>query len=230
MPVNRIILIFLVVGVFTLFILSNLSSPAIPLVFLGIQMPGLPLTVWISGAIASGAITSFVLQFLSYLQSGSQRQGQFNRVSPRGVRSERFTTETPKASYSPPNPPNRTTKSASDWEESADKDWNFDGEGGGKSQREEFEETRSPSSDYEANQEPASTSKTGSVYSYTYRETSKSGVSKTDGVYDANYRVIVPPYQKPPDPPKEDNEDEDWGFEDEEDFNFDDSKDSQPKS
>ncbi len=221
MPVNRIILIFLVGGVFALFILSNLSSPVMPLVFLGIEMPALPLTVWIGGAIASGAVTSFVLQFLSYLQSGNQRESQFNRVSPRsrGVRSERFSPETPQSSYSPPNPPNRTTKSASDWEESSDRDWNFDAEAEGESQR----------SDYEVNQQPASTSKSGSVYSYTYREKGKSEVGKTDGVYDANYRVIVPPYQKSPDSPKDDNEDEDWGFEDEEDFNLEDAKDSQAK-
>jgi hypothetical protein len=184
-------------------------------------MPALPLTLWIGGAIASGAVTSFALQFLSYLQSGNQTEWQFNRVSARsrGVRSESFTSETPKASYSPPNPPNRTSNSASDWEESSDRDWNFDGEAEGESQR----------SNYEANQHPASTSKSGSVYSYTYREKGKSEVGKTDGVYDANYRVIVPPYQKSPDPPKDDNEDEDWGFEDEEDFNLEDPKDSQPK-
>ncbi|MCP2730939.1 hypothetical protein [Limnofasciculus baicalensis] len=211
MPVNRIILIFMVGGVFALFILSNLSSPVIALVFLGIEMPRLPLTVWIGGAIASGAVTSFVLQFLSYLQSGNQREWQFNRVSARsrGVRSEGFSSETPKASYSPPNQPNRTPNSASDWEESSDRDWNFDREAEGESQR----------SNYEANQQPASTSKSGSVYSYTYREKGKSEVGKTDGVYDANYRVIVPPYQKSPDSPQDDNDDEDWGFKDEEDFN-----------
>lgn len=221
MPVNRIILIFMVGGIFALFILSNLSSPLLPLVFLGIKMPGLPLTVWIGGAIASGVVTSFVLQFLSYLQSGNQRESQFNRVSPRsrGVRSEHFSSETSKAPYSQTNPSNRTTNSASDWEESSDRDWNFDGEAVGES----------PPSNYEANQQPASTSKSGSVYSYTYREKGKSEVGKTDGVYDANYRVIVPPYQKSPDPPKDDNEDEDWGFEDEEDFNLEDAKDSQAK-
>lgn len=221
MPVNRMVLIFLIGGIFALFILSNLSSPVIALVFLGIKMPALPLTVWIGGAIASGAITSFVLQFLNYLQSDNQREGQFNRVSPRprGVRNDNFASETPKTSYSPPNPPKPTTNSASDWEESSNRDWNFDGEGGRESQR----------SDYEANQQPTSTSKSGSVYSYTYREKGKSEVGKTDGVYDANYRVIIPPSQKSSAPPQDDNEDEDWGFEDEEDFNLEDPKDSQPK-
>lgn len=225
MPVNRIILIFAIGGIFALFILSNLSSPVIPLVFLGMEMPALPLTVWIGGAIASGAIASFILQFLSYLHSVNHRAFQPNRVSfsSRRVQSQDFTSEIPKTAYSQPNPAHPTSNSASDWDQPLDKDWNFDGEGAGTSPQ----ETR----DYEQHQQPSKSSKTGSVYSYSYRETSKSGVGSADEVYDANYRVIIPPYQKSPPPPqkdKEDNEDEDWGFEDD-DFNFDNSQDTKGK-
>jgi hypothetical protein len=70
------------------------------------------------------------------------------------------------------------------------------------------------STSYEVNQEPKTASKSGSVYSYSYREPSESGVGKTEAVYDANYRVITPPYQKPPEP----EDDDDWGFEDDEEF------------
>ena len=74
--------------------------------------------------------------------------------------------------------------------------------------------------DYEVPQEPKSRSQSGSTYSYSYRETEKkdSGVGKSDVVYDANYRVITPPYQKPPEPSEDE---EDWGLEDDEDFNDD---------
>ncbi|HBE20950.1 MAG TPA: hypothetical protein DEG17_03045 [Cyanobacteria bacterium UBA11149] len=226
MPGNRIILIFSVGGIFALLILSNLSAPPVPLVFLGMEMPALPLGVWIGGAIASGAITSFVLQFLSYIQSGDWQESRFNRVSPssRGGRSQGFSTEKPKTSYSQANSANRTSNSASDWDKPADKDWNFNDEGDDKSKGE--------TSDYEQHQQPSKSSKTGSVYSYSYRETSKSGVDRADEVYDANYRVIIPPYQKsapPSQEDKEENEDEDWGFEDDDDFNFDDSQDTKGK-
>jgi hypothetical protein len=72
-------------------------------------------------------------------------------------------------------------------------------------------------------QEPKTGSQSGSVYSYGYREQSNSGVGKADAVYDANYRVITPPYQKPVEP----EEDDDWGFEDDEDFN--DESQNQPR-
>ncbi|MCT7952143.1 LapA family protein [Ancylothrix sp. C2] len=68
---------------------------------------------------------------------------------------------------------------------------------------------------YEASQEPKSTSWTGSVYSYSYRESAESEPpkielipdKKTEPVTDADYRVIIPPPAPTPPPPVED----DWG-------------------
>ncbi|HBB32610.1 MAG TPA: hypothetical protein DDZ80_18205, partial [Cyanobacteria bacterium UBA8803] len=236
MPVNRIVLLLLIGGGLALFALSNLSPPVLSLVFLGMQTPALPLTVWIGGAIAAGAITSVCLQALSYLQGGYRRFEEVDRVPPRnrwepdrGVQTEASEPETP---YTPPNSPQ---SAASDWEEKVDENWDFEPEPQtATSQQGDFERDRSTEflgsepRTYEANQQPTSTSQSGSVYSYSYRETSKSGVGRPDVVYDANYRVINPPYQKPPEP-QEVDEEEDWGFEDDEDFDFDDEGESKPK-
>ena len=75
--------------------------------------------------------------------------------------------------------------------------------------------------DYEAKQQPKSESWTGSIYSYGYRDPSQSGVGQTESVYDADYRVLVPPEGEIPQTdegeiPKSNSEDEeDWGLDDE---------------
>ncbi len=231
MPINRIVLLVLVVGGLTLFAFSNLS-PVLPLVFLGRTMVALPLAAWIGGAIAAGAITSFCLKLLSSLQRGyPTRSFEEPREAPRRTRvSYRETPEeptpesqTPYTATSPPPPPPKvpTSREASDWEEPVSPDWDFDEESAAPtSNRKDFDQERpmtTPTADstsYEVNQEPKTASKSGSVYSYSYREPSESGVGKTEAVYDANYRVITPPYQKPPEP----EDDDDWGFEDDEEF------------
>lgn len=47
--------------------------------------------------------------------------------------------------------------------------------------------------EFEAEQSPKSESWSGSVYSYGYREPENTGVGKTESIYDADFRVIVPP-------------------------------------
>lgn len=49
--------------------------------------------------------------------------------------------------------------------------------------------------DFEVKQEPKTVYQSGSVYSYSYRDADKSGTGKKESVYDADYRVIVPPAQ-----------------------------------
>ena len=236
MPINRIVLVVLVVGGLTLFAFSNLS-PVLPLVFLGRTMVPLPLAAWIGGAIAAGAITSFCLQILSSLQRGyPTRSFEEPREIPRRTRvssrdSEEPTPEsqTPYTPPSPPPPPPKapTSREASDWEEPVSTDWDFDEEPAAQTaNRKDFDQERpmttptADSTNYEVKQEPKTTSKSGSVYSYSYREPSESGVGKTEAVYDANFRVITPPYQKPPEP----EEDDDWGFDDDDEFDDKDRK------
>ncbi|HEY9638482.1 MAG TPA: hypothetical protein V6D14_34175 [Coleofasciculaceae cyanobacterium] len=233
MPVMRIVMLLLVVGGLTLFALSNLS-PTLSLVFLGMKTPALPIAGWIGIAIAAGAITSFFLQLLSYLQSGyspgsSQSFEEPDDIPPRSRyaarrESRRPPEPEPQIPYTPP-PPSETPRdrTQSDWEESNDENWDFDEEPvTSKSSQEDFNRQpprstpQTERTSFEAKQEPKTGSQTGSVYSYSYRERDKkeSGIGQTDQVYDANYRVIAPPHQKPPEP----EDDDDWGFEEDEDF------------
>jgi uncharacterized integral membrane protein len=74
--------------------------------------------------------------------------------------------------------------------------------------------------------EPPSRDRSASVYSFSAREPKNSGVGRTESVYDAEYRVLTPPYKhqnQPPPPPssRPQNNDDDWGFIDDEDWNVD---------
>lgn len=152
----------------------------------------------------------------------------------------------PQAQYTPPPPPPErpTNKVTSDWEEHSSENWDFQEEPAAprsnatqdiddwqrdRTERtaandDRVEESRSEGTpysertNYEVPQEPKTRVQSGSTYSYSYREgdKKKSGVGKPDVVYDANYRVIMPPYQNPPEPSQDED---DWGFEDDEDFN-----------
>ncbi|MEQ9550195.1 MAG: hypothetical protein RIM23_11315 [Coleofasciculus sp. G3-WIS-01] len=242
MPVNRIVLLCVVGGGLAIFVLSNLSAPVLSVVFLGMQTVALPLTVWIGLAIALGILTSLVLQLLSFRPRRVQRFDRAAQASPpnRWRKEAEFEQEEPEQENSepeipppppPPEPPPpgpSSSASGSDWDQSIAPEWNFEGEPAtstddefdwdefeSEQEEEVSEETERPSRGYEATQEPRRPSQPDSVYSYSYRESnqSKSGISRADGVYDANYRVITPPYRQPPPQEEPEDEDEDWGFE-----------------
>ncbi|MEW6492812.1 MAG: LapA family protein [Cyanobacteriota bacterium] len=244
MPAIQIVLLVLVGGGLVLFAVSNLS-PVLPLVFLGMKTLALPISAWIGLAIAAGAFTSFFLQFLNYLQPSSSTRNLEapDEVPRRSTAFRREPLESPepepqKAQNTPPPPePPKTSskKVTSDWEEPSSEDWDFEQEPAASTANpqafeREFSRDIPPSdrTSYEAPQEPKTSSQDGSVYSYSYRDTNQqdSGVGKTDVIYDANYRVITPPYQKPPEP---EEDEEDWGFEDDEDFDFNDEPENNPK-
>lgn len=87
-------------------------------------------------------------------------------------------------------------------------------------------EPESKSTVFEVEQQPKITNRTGSVYSYVYREprqvpkqpepeerreeTRNRPENKRDRVYDADYRVIRPPNRENPEPPIEQDDDNDW--------------------
>jgi uncharacterized integral membrane protein len=112
-----------------------------------------------------------------------------------------------------------------------DDDW-VDGEDRVKSQNDDWDneedlplgsqEVRENPKNYEFPQQPKTQSWSGSVYSFGYREPQDTGVGKTESVYDANFRVITPPYTPPPgfnldqqnSNINDDDDDEDWGLDD----------------
>ncbi|NJO40814.1 MAG: hypothetical protein HC769_21400 [Cyanobacteria bacterium CRU_2_1] len=117
-------------------------------------------------------------------------------------------------------PANRKTISDPNIRDTEDDDWaRWEGyEGRTDRRREEFEdefETEEPAdrpsrsrprrTDFEAQQELETRRQSGSVYSYSYRKSNETSsdpepppVAKPSEVYDADYRVITPPYR--PDP------------------------------
>lgn len=230
MPVIRIVLLLAVVAVLAAFALSNLS-PLLSLGFLGMKTIPLPLAAWIGIAIAAGALTSFVLQLLNALPRGysNRRIEDVRDVPPRNRSFYRDSPEPeapkPETPYTPPPPEPQSRRAESDWEEQISEDWEFEEQpAASRSQRRDVE--REPQSDrpsYDIPKEPTTRSQTGSVYSFGYRNPSDSGAGKTEAVYDANYRVIMPPFKAPPPEPQsdleeEEDDNEDWGFEDDDDF------------
>jgi hypothetical protein len=129
-----------------------------------------------------------------------------------------------KTRYTPPPPeiPTSPSSATSDWDTKIDQDWDLDKEPTtSDSTQQDFQRdfpkdsNVSVRTNYEVPQEPKTSSKIGSVYSYGYREKEQkdSGVGKADEVYDANYRLIRPPYKQPIEPTRENEED--WDFDDE---------------
>ncbi|WP_016950999.1 hypothetical protein [Anabaena sp. PCC 7108] len=204
MAVIRLILLVAVLGGLTLLLVQNLS-PALPLVFLGMRTQALPLALWIFLSIATGAFTSILintlLKFTNYVSAQQvQTTSPQSPVNSRRVRTTPRKESTPSPSSPPPatSKPDYTTREEfDDWEtNSTNNDWNF----------EEQPQTASTK---------ASESQPGSVYSYNAQEPKNTGVGKTESIYDADYRVIIPPYQPST---THQADDDDWDFFKDDDF------------
>ncbi len=220
MPVIRIVLLLLVLGGLSLLLAQN-WLPVLQLVFLGMRSQALPLAIWILIGVAAGALTSLLITALFRLSNYVAAQHLLRRRGRDVETTQRSSgTQRPDApSSANPRPPlhtNPNPSDASDWDQDStqdDEDWGFE---------DDPVPTRNPTSQdnirdyttYERQQQPKSGSQSGSVYSYSYREPKNSGVGKTESVYDADYRVITPPYQGTHTAKNE----EDWGFEDDEEF------------
>ncbi|MEH2402581.1 LapA family protein [Nostoc sp.] len=230
MAVIRLILLVAVLGVLTPLLVQNWSPP-LSLVFLGVRTQPLPLAIWILFSTATGAFTSILIATLFKLSNyfvAGQRQTPDRRsaTSPRPKATQR--EEPTSRPVSPPPPASKKEQPTSDvfddWETNGtkDDDWNFD---------EKSEEAPTPnpqaqqprdSKTYERQSEAKSSSQSGSVYSYNYREPKNTAAGKTESIYDADYRVIIPPYQPPT---TNQADDDDWEFfDDDDDFEDDDKR------
>ncbi|MBW4614337.1 MAG: LapA family protein [Desmonostoc vinosum HA7617-LM4] len=216
MAVIRLILLVAVLGGLTLLLVQN-WSPALSLVFLGMRTLPLPLAMWILFSTATGALTSLVITFLFRLSdyfaiAKRQTPSQATSTSSRTRVNQREKTTPPPAN--PASSAGRTqyttNEAIDDWEtNNRDDDWNFDEKPEQaptpSSQSQEFRDSRTS----ERQPDTKNSSQSDSVYSYNYREPKNTAVGKTESVYDADYRVIIPPYQ-PPNTNQAD--DDDWGF------------------
>ncbi|BAY25628.1 hypothetical protein NIES2100_54340 [Calothrix sp. NIES-2100] len=225
MTVIRLILLVVILGGLTLLLTQN-WSPVISLVFLGMRTQPLPLAMWMLLATSAGALTSLLITSLMTVSTyfvTEQRQTRFKSAA-------RPRTKTTYQQQPTPEPPpvnqtdNRSSDTFDDWNTNNDDDWNFDEKpqetSGSRQQTQEFSESKT----YERQQEPKSSSQSGSVYSYNYRDPKNTAVGKTESVYDADYRVIIPPYQPPTTNQADDDDDDDWSF-----FDDEDSEDERPR-
>jgi hypothetical protein len=259
MAVIRLFLLVAVLGGLTLLVASN-WSPVLPLVFLGIKTRPLPLAMWILMAIAGGGLTSLSIKGLfnlsNYLTTQKKRKPfttakKTSRPSsyPREEVKNKTKAYEPVGGENPKKTTQKSTANGSEWENLGDisDDWDGLNEKNEDKYKEkinrretvtEFQDSKNYDSQnynsqtYERPQEPKTSSKSGSSYSYGYREPKQSAPRKTESVYDADYRVIIPPYERPddnqPQPTQssqqdknqttDDSTDDEWEFLDDDDF------------
>jgi hypothetical protein len=191
MDLIRLIILIFLLGGLTLFLVQNFS-PALPLVFFGMRTQPLPLALWILSSLLAGASTSILINSLSKLVTNPIRIPQTDSSQPQ---TRTFTREqtTPR----PQNPPSSTSQSkynqVDDWERNTNEDdWDVG---------ENLQEKSPPAS--------------SSSYSFSYQDPKNTAVGKTESVYDADYRVIVPPYKQPNTEATDDADDWDFFAEDE---------------
>jgi uncharacterized integral membrane protein len=112
---------------------------------------------------------------------------------------------------SDPRSSSRSTGASSEPRDRSDEDWdNWEG----YTEADRVSGTPRPPvrTDFEVKQAPIAPKQSGSIYSMSYEKTDAEP-QRSNEVYDADYRVIVPPSSPEPAPALE-QEDEDWGFDD----------------
>ncbi|MBE9010073.1 hypothetical protein IQ250_07625 [Pseudanabaenaceae cyanobacterium LEGE 13415] len=171
MSLLRFVLLSAIVGFLVIFALSNWSV-TMPLVFLGVPSPALPLPIWILVAIALGAVTTLVITSLFGLTRFTARRSERKTVRQSTTTNSYAYAETPRET--------RSSSNDDDWFSGGDDDWGS-------------EPKDQPKRDFEARQTPTSGTRSGSTYSYTYRDSPE---PKQPDVVDADYRVIRPPVRK----------------------------------
>lgn len=185
----------------------------------------LPLGIWIVLFTLAGIITSLAIQFLTRSPTSLSPKPSRNRRPP--------APEPPETPYSRPEPQKSDweTSPPPEWEQSIEEEedeWDIEEpptENTIPRQPNIVDDTRS---EFEVEKPPKATSQEGTVYSYTYGELSdrissqpspeppkpkkKPSSSQPGGdVYDAQYRIITPPYQPSQEPNNEDEDNkENW--------------------
>ncbi|MDJ0735349.1 MAG: LapA family protein [Nostocaceae cyanobacterium] len=229
MSITRLI-IFGLILVGLMFLLVQNLSPVLPVFFLGMQTKALPLGLWILCSTAAGAVTSLLITSLFKLSNlfieepqPTRERSRFTSRRNQQIPSQETTTRRPS---SPPPKSDRDFRDnplEDDWDtyRGTDDDWGFEDTPEStttaqKTQTQTRTQVQEPKN-YEGQQEPKSSYKSGSSYSYSISEPENSGVGKSESIYDADYRVIIPPYRPPASPQVESNDDEDWGIFDDED-------------
>lgn len=265
----RLVLLLLVIGALTIFVVQN-AVPAMPLAFLGMKTVAIPLGIWVVGAIAAGALTTFLFSVLFNL-SGSVAASRARRAAaPRGGATQQkaggggpsWTPPSWTGGWKAAEEPQDSTRASrrvsndDDWGQGRTEEWDDWGTSSGSytpsqptqntayrpyestdqsydlptderrfeqrpyeepayEERDEWDdwEEEQPEPDtrgrsqpeepppkkiVEVNRSPATRSQSGTVYSYTYRPSDEESPPRKESIYDAEFRVIMPPQESPP--------------------------------
>ncbi|MBC6418532.1 MAG: LapA family protein [Prochloron sp. SP5CPC1] len=185
----RLLILVLLLGTAIALFLQNRQP--ISLVFFNSTPVTLPLAIWVFLFTAAGALTSACLTYLNYIAVAG--------IDPKA-------TESDPPSFELPEPPREYRTENMKRED----EWNIEEPPAEPTNlREDYHDTEE-----EYNYERDSSD---STYSYSYREDSQrnlygvqSETSSREEVYDANYRVITPPYRQKQPQEEEDPDEEDW--------------------
>jgi hypothetical protein len=208
MALIRLILLVVILGGLTLLLVQN-WSPALPLFFLGARTRPLPLALLLLFSTAAGAATSILIStLLKFANSFAEAKPKISS-RPRATAPRSRTTPRPEPTPSARSSVPPANNEFDDWEtgDQENDDWAV----------EDQPKTENPNP-AQRQEKPKNTSGSGSVYSYNAQEPKNTAVGKTESVYDADYRVIIPPYQ--PSTTNQTDED-DWNFLDDDDFEAD---------
>jgi hypothetical protein len=171
------------------------------MVFVGMRTLPLPLGLWILLSITAGIFTSLIISRL--LKFAASLNPQEQQAIPKSIPTPPRVRQNTPPPRNPPPPVNPVDDEFDDWDTNRNQDdWD-------DSENSEPGQETSPS-------QPSSSSRNSSVYSYSSQEPKNTAVGKTESVYDADYRVIIPPYQESG--KNQATDDDDWDFFEDDDF------------
>lgn len=220
-----LIVLIVVIGGLALFAWQN-WSPSLQLTFLGLKSRPLPISIWIIGALIAGVVTYLFIYglfelsnylFKQNLQSPRatsrtlQHQALSRESRDRYSQSEEISNSQSSFNLNKDSELREEDENIDDWKQETPRisnSWDS------SRKEQDIEDTQksvsqdSTEKNHEVEQEPKTESCSGSVYSYGYREPSASGVSQTESVYDADYRVITPQPPQDQSTPTRQKEDE----------------------
>ena len=220
-----LIVLIVVIGGLALFALQN-WSPSLQLTFLGLKSRPLPISIWIIGALIAGVVTYLFIYglfelsnylFKQNLQSPRatsrtlQHQALSRESRDRYSQSEEISNSQSSFNLNKDSELREEDENIDDWKQETPRisnSWDSSRKEQDIEDRQKSVSQDSTEKNHEVEQEPKTESCSGSVYSYGYREPSGSGVSQTESVYDADYRVITPQPPQDQSTPTRQKEDE----------------------
>ncbi|MDJ1175038.1 hypothetical protein [Roseofilum capinflatum] len=179
-----------VLGVSLLVVAQNLT-PLMPVVFLGGKLPSLPLGIWLFIAFTLGLISSRLITIiLQSSKSVRDYRDYTDEPEPRSTQKANRTSTPPTQRSSRKNFFSKSQDSVDSSVDSED-DW----EQASKPPQEWEEERSNPVTWGNGDQE------SGNTYRSRPQPPERPTEKPKDTVYDADYRVIIPPYGSPPPSP-----------------------------